>query len=278
MTGTDIIENGQVVRYRHYLQLVAEGSFNSCICQSRAGLGKTQTTLQILDSEKAEYFYTTTHSSPLALYKMLYENNGKIIVLDDMEEILNNPTSVSILKSALWGVKGKRVVAFNTTSAKLEDIPQQFDFTGRVIMLVNEIKAKRTPSFDALLSRTLHIQLVYSFDETKEMAISIVNQKVQEGHIRAKVLDIIERRIAPFHDFNFRHLDHLIRMVKSKPDNAEELFMGNFRVDEDYQLIWELIKTEQTPEQQIQQFRVKTGKGRTTYYRIRKRIKEDYGI
>lgn len=278
MVNQDIIENGQVIKYRHYLQLVIEGSFNSCICQSRAGLGKTHTTLQILDDENAEYYYTTTYSSPLALYKMLYENNGKIIVLDDMEMILNNPISVSILKSALWGVKGKREVAFTTTSNKLDYIPQKFDFTGRIIMLVNEIKAKRTPTFDALITRTLNIKLTYSFEETKEMAISIVNKNVQDGHIRAKVLDIIERRIAPFHDFNFRYLDHLIKMVRSKPDYAEELFMEAFNVDEDYQIIWELIQAKYTAEKQIQLFKTKTGKGRTTYYRIRKRIKGDYGI
>ena len=81
---TKIIENEKTRIYRRYVDMVTQGFATGLICKSRAGLGKTQLTLSILENSKTTYYHTNTYSTPLALYKMLYHHNGKVIVLDDI--------------------------------------------------------------------------------------------------------------------------------------------------------------------------------------------------
>jgi hypothetical protein len=257
--------------------MVIQGYVTSLICKSRAGLGKTQTTIQMLKEDKTEFHYINSYSTPLALYKTLYQHNGKIIVLDDMEMIFDNDISISILKSALWDVDGERKVTYNSTTTRLTEVPSSFIFTGRIVMLVNEIKAKKSPSFEALLSRTLNVEISYSFEETKAMAFDIINKRVSDVDQRVRIMDIINRCIAPFHDFNFRLLDRLITFVRYDTTEAEQLFMNTLSVDDDNKLVWSLLTQDITIDEQIQQFTAKTGKSRTTFYKIRKRIKEEYG-
>ena len=63
------------------------------------GLGKTYLTLnevkQLLKPD--EWCYFNGYTTPLSLYETLYKNrNAKLIILDDVEGIFNNPISVSI--------------------------------------------------------------------------------------------------------------------------------------------------------------------------------------
>ena len=274
---TTLIHNEKTQQYRRYVQMVANGFSTSLICKSRAGLGKTQLTLQILEDEKTPYYHTNTYSTPLALYKLLYHHNGKIIVLDDMEMILENHLSVSILKSALDSGMTKRVVHWHSTTHNLEEVPTSFEFTGKLIMLVNEIRVKNSPSFDALLSRTTNITLTYSFDETKAMANQIVNERHNlDWQQKLKVNEIISKRIAPFHDFNFRLLEQLIKFVRFDIDEAEELFINSINVDSEYKIVWQLMYTEISVTEKVSRFTAITGKGRATFFRIKKKIEEDY--
>jgi len=274
---TKIIENEKTRIFKRYVQMVVDDFSTGLICKSRAGLGKTQMTLSILEEANAPYYHTNTYSTPLALYKMLFHNNGKIIVLDDMEMILENNLSVSILKSALDSGQDKRMIHWHSTTTNLEEVPQRFEFKGKLIMLVNEIRVKDSPSFEALLSRTTNITLTYSFDETKAMANTILNERDNLSlEQKRKTNEIIDKSIAPFHDFNFRLLERLIKFVRFDIDEAEELFLNSINVDSDYRIVWKLMLEEIPVAEQVQKFTALTGKGRTTYFSIKKKIEENY--
>ena len=114
----EIVEKGLM---EDYLDMAVQGKA-SVLIHSRAGLGKTYTTLKKLEGK--DYKYNSGFASPLALYKELYEHRNKVIVLDDIEGMLKNQVAISILKAAL----GNGTVSYLTTSKKLGEAPQEFEF------------------------------------------------------------------------------------------------------------------------------------------------------
>ena len=109
------------------------------------------------------------------------------------------------------------------------------------------------------------------------MANNILNERrnldLQE---KMKVNEIIDRCIAPFHDFNFRLLERLIKFVRFDIDEAQELFLNSINVDNDYKVVWELSLEDISVTEQVNRFTAKTGKGRTKFFKIKKKIEEDY--
>lgn len=112
-----------------------------------------------------DYVYRSGHITPLSLYILLYENRGRTIIFDDIEELFKNDTAVGILKAALWPIKGKRIVTYTTTSDKIGDTPQEFEFYGGVILLANKIPREDSPTIQALSTRGLVIRINLTFKQ-----------------------------------------------------------------------------------------------------------------
>ena len=95
----------------------------ACIIISEGGLGKSYLVRKKLENQckQDDYIIHSGHITPLALYIMLYKNHDKIIVLDDVEELLKNDNAVGILKAGLWDVMGdgKREITWASTSESI---------------------------------------------------------------------------------------------------------------------------------------------------------------
>ncbi len=119
------------------------------------GLGKTHTVLKTLQShnltncrdykapEEAEdwqnpgdYILIKGFSTARGLYRSLYENNGKIIIYDDCDNILKSDDALNLLKAALDSYQD-RWVSWNSENRN-SDLPKSFLFTGQVIFISNK--------------------------------------------------------------------------------------------------------------------------------------------
>jgi len=269
-----IIKSKQGNVYTDYVKMLANGYANSLICRSKAGLGKTHTTIELLKDLKIPYVYKSGFSTPLSLYITLHENRDKIIVLDDMEMLLNDIKVISILKSVLWEVDGRREVSYDTTSQAIGNTPSKFEYTGKIILLLNEINAKYDESFKALLSRCINYELVYTFDDVLVMCDKILEKKKLSKEERWRVKTIIERNVTKAHDFNFRLLERLIKFVQYDSKKAEHLFIESLDIDEDYKIVLELMNSDLTIINQVRKFDELTGGSRAKFYRIKKKLKE----
>jgi len=78
--------------------------------------------------------------SSVSLYQYLFENNGKIILLDDLTGPLDDKQSIDILKKALDSNEPRKVSykKMNIGKGELEGIPNEFVFTGKVIFITNK--------------------------------------------------------------------------------------------------------------------------------------------
>jgi len=260
--------------YYDYLNMLNKGMVHSVLCHSKAGYGKTHTTINVLKELKSKYTYNCGVTTAVALYILLYENRDKILILDDIETIFKDEKIINLLKSALWEVDDIRVVKYKTTSKVLDNYPDSFEYTGKIIILANEIKGRGDESYKALMSRCLKHELIYSFNDLIILSQEIINDDDTLNEIQKnKINKIILNRIKPEHNFNFRILNRLKQFVKYDYYKAEHLFINSLDIDKDVQILIKIIKQSKNVKQQIIQYHELTGNSRMTYYRHKKQLK-----
>ena len=266
---------------KELVKIVVNGNATGLIVYGEAGLGKTYTILQTLaecgKKLGEDYIYISTHITPLELVNLLYKYQDRIIVLDDVEKLLLDEKTIGILKSALWSSVGKRIITYYTTSEKLE-APEEFEFRGKVILLLNKIPKRNKEIVESLLSRVLTYKLDFSYEER----LKIMYEMAKILKIPLEVVDFLKSKFTPaLKNFNFRTLIQLniIKQYYNENPNwknvAEKLLEQN--IDKRMKVVWELMNSNLSVKEQVERFREMTGMSRRTYFRIKARIENLMG-
>lgn len=186
--------------YDGYLDMVLENESRGLIVYGRGGVGKTYTLLKKLkeninpetgeaykkynvelDNLPQEYDYAkiTGKATPVGVFQSLYEHNGKLIIFDDCDSVLEDKDSLMMLKAVL-DTSGDQVVTYSTSS-KIKDsngieIPQKFRFKGRIIFISNmpTDKFNSNPHLAAVKTRNLTLDLSMTADETMDRIKNIL--------------------------------------------------------------------------------------------------------
>jgi hypothetical protein len=147
--------------------MVVNNTTPSLIVTGEGGLGKTHSvtsTIQDNSLEDKDYLFIKGYSTARGLYNTLYDNNGKLIIFDDCDSVLDDRVAINILKSALDSYE-TRTITWSARMNKADVYPQSFNFTGRIIFISNKDKAKID---GAILSRSLTVDLSMTPDEKIE--------------------------------------------------------------------------------------------------------------
>ncbi|MDE2430110.1 MAG: hypothetical protein KGM99_15410 [Burkholderiales bacterium] len=128
--------------------------------------------------EKQRKFVTIKGvSTSKGLYMSLYEHNGKIIVFDDCDDVLDdkksNSKSIDLLKNAL-DTYDTRTLNWNADMRGKDAPPKVFEFTGQVIFITNK-NLNDIPQ--PLRTRSLVIDLSMTPQEKIDRMRHIVTQK-----------------------------------------------------------------------------------------------------
>lgn len=169
--------NARILHTFNVLSKVASGVINghikSAIVSGAPGCGKTYTLDEALtaaaNEEQIRYQSVKGSMSAIGLYRALFEccNEGDVLVIDDCDSIFGDIDALNLLKAALDTGKTRRV-HWNKESRVLneEGIPRSFEFKGAVVFITNinfareiERETKMAPHYDALLSRSLYLDL-----------------------------------------------------------------------------------------------------------------------
>jgi hypothetical protein len=108
-------------------QMVICGITPSLIVVGEGGLGKTHSVNQSIkntDMCKSDYVFFKGYSTARGLYNTLYDNNGKLIIFDDCDSVLEDKVALNILKSALDSYEN-RSITWMSNMNKNDDYPQQ---------------------------------------------------------------------------------------------------------------------------------------------------------
>lgn len=136
------------------VSMLAKGDQASVVVSGPGGLGKSYTVTQALTDagmvdvslldefnigdkiNTAKSFRVIKgYSTPKGLYRTLYENKDGVVVFDDCDSVLKDPVSLNLLKAALDSYD-RRVISWRA-DLRDEDLPQAFEFKGRVVFISN---------------------------------------------------------------------------------------------------------------------------------------------
>ena len=157
----------------------------SLIITGEGGLGKTYSVLETIGEsflEKSNWVQFKGFSTARGLYNTLFDNNGKLIVFDDCDSILEDKVALNILKSALDSYD-TRTISWMSKMNKSDEYPNQFNFTGRIIFISNKAKS----SIDqAILSRSLTVDLSMTKEEKIERMSHILENILPSYPVNVK--------------------------------------------------------------------------------------------
>jgi hypothetical protein len=134
--------------------MLVNGDQASVVVSGPGGLGKSHTVTAALESAgmtdvtvldefqvgsvlntAKSYRVIKGYSTPKGLYRTLYENKDGVVVFDDCDSVLKDPVSLNLLKAALDSYD-RRIISWRA-DMRDEELPQSFEFKGRVIFISN---------------------------------------------------------------------------------------------------------------------------------------------
>lgn len=203
--------------------MVIDGVTPSLIVTGEGGLGKTHSVTESINSTdmtSSDYVFFKGYSTARGLYNTLFDNNGKLIIFDDCDSVLEDKVALNILKSALDSYE-KRTISWMAKMNKSDEYPQQFDFTGRIIFISNKSKENMN---EALLSRSLTVDLTMTPNDKIERMDSILNSILPEYTLDAKkeALDFL-KEVKNEVSLNMRMLIMVTKMRATYPTTWRDM-------------------------------------------------------
>lgn len=238
------------------LKALSKNAINLLVLKGHAGTGKTYTTLKYVKNNNLNYKYINNYATPLAFYKLVYENRNKdIIIFDDVQSI-NDPKIKSMLKSICGELdNGKRIVSYYSTSPILDKngLPESFELDVNVILIFND----DISGFEPIINRGITIDFFFNF---KEM-VEVLEEFQKSAGIEQEVMDYVKQNCnQATENLSIRTLVILSKLHREKYDFkmfAKEIL----RKDEGFSDLIELSEKAWVD---------KTGMSRMTYYRHKK--------
>lgn len=259
-------------------KLIGTGISPALVVEGPGALGKTHNVKKTLGEmefkEDEEYIYLNTYTTPLELYKTLYNNKDKkVIVFDDVAGVFNNDKTIALMKSALWGIEGTRVVQYVSSTDKLGSIPEKFIINAGIIILSNLIP--RNVHTEAVLSRCHYLRLNFSHKQKIQMLFDFAKHKEYIGlkeKERLEVMEWIDKNTNEAYDINFRTVMKCFDLYRHDKANWKNLAIALLCPDEIVQVYMEALEHSSIIKEQIAYFSERTGKSRATFFRLKYKI------
>ncbi len=164
------------------VMMLARGDQASVVVTGPGGLGKSftvtkaladigMTDVSLVDdfavgstlNTKKSFRVIKGYSTPKGLYRTLYENREGVIVFDDCDSVLKDPTSLNLLKGALDSYS-RRIISWRA-DMRDDELPTSFEFKGRVVFISN---LASTQIDQAIITRSMAVDLTMTNDQKIE--------------------------------------------------------------------------------------------------------------
>lgn len=218
---------------RVYTNMVIDGTQPSMLVTGMPGVGKTYKITK--EFEKAgmqkdvDFFHAKGKATAAGMYQTLWDQNGKLILFDDMDSIFKDDNAVNVLKGALDSGDEREVAWISARPLKTpegEVIPQKFGFTGRIIFITN-LAQKDLP--DALKSRSFVIEVALSPEDMVSYIEGMFDKIMPYERVSTKrfALDAIKEAASnnPAVQINMRTFIKATKIVRHVSDKAVALRM-----------------------------------------------------
>lgn len=250
-------------------KFLENNKINGFICMGNRGIGKTYNLLLRLKERglNDNVVIVKGHLTAFELYKLLYENKEKkIIIWDDAISINNNDEIINLLLCVTD--LDNKIVMWKSSSPLTSYLPEKFDFNSKIFILTNKLD-ENNEFIEALKDRCM----IYRFDFTNQQIIEMLYIIAKKINYNLELVDYIKELCEKnaIKNLSLRLLHKIYNFDKHK--NCFELIKNVIEIDEIDNIVFELIKSRLPVKEQIKEFTEKTGLSNRTYYRIKAKLK-----
>jgi hypothetical protein len=228
--------------------MLCKGDQASVVVSGPGGLGKSHTVtaalqaagltdVTVLDEFQVgsvidtanSYRVIKGYSTPKGLYRTLYENKDGVVVFDDCDSVLKDPVSLNLLKAALDSYD-RRIISWRA-DMRDEELPQSFEFKGRVIFISN----MPSEALDqAIITRSMAVDLSMTSQQKIERMQYLLDQPnfmpEYAKNLKQDALNLIDSFRDSVKELSLRTLIQVVKIRKSAgakwKDLAEYTIVG----------------------------------------------------
>lgn len=257
-----------------YLAKFSAGKLGLVLLLGRHGTGKSESVkraLRIVGPAQGgraagqPVLYVEGHMQPFGLYRHLWENRDRPVVLDDLDKLYADANCVRLLKPLCNTERIKRITWLTNLTLNDPFVPTSFTTTSSVILIANEWRTAN-PNVRALEDRAIILHFSPSNAE--------IHRRVGEWFHDPEVYGLIAETMPAITALSMRHYckgaqlrraglpdwrSSLLQMVLPDPRLACIVAMQH-------------DATLRSEEQRVERFVAATGSSRATYFRMKAKL------
>ena len=238
-------------RLNGHLQSWYEGIIPFLVVRGKPGLGKSYFYEDLLETDTYHLFKGRT--TPIEIFKAVYDEPEKRIVFDDVGSLMKDPTCVELMKS-LCDTRKQRKVQWNTATDRLEGREHEFYTSAPVLVMCNDCMVSN-PDIQAVIDRADAIE----FDPPKAEIIRKLRTYAEDEEI---VCLLEEMPVLP----SLRTYEKALAWKKSPYLDLKEELLAECGVPQEVQILTEIIHNEPDKKRWCQLYMERTNRQQRDYY------------
>ncbi len=258
-----------------YLAKFAAGELGLVLLLGRHGTGKSEgvkralgiapTMQRGLKPTAQPVLYIEGHMQPFGLYRHLWEQRDRPVVLDDLDKLYADPNCVRILKPLCNTERNKRITWLTNLTLNDPVLPTSFVTTSNVILIANEWRTAN-PNVRALEDRAI----ILHFDPSN----AEVHSRVGEWFKDADVYQLIAETMPSIAALSMRHYCKGEQLHRAGLPDWQQSLLQMVLPDPRMACLLTLqhdlrLRSEQ---ERVERFIALTGSSRATYFRMKLRL------
>lgn len=253
--------------------LVNSQEMHALLVEGPAGWGKSSAVHTALTASEIDAAHLGSYSTPLHFFNFLYENQTRVIVMDDCAGLFGDAASMAILKAATWNQANGRVVRWGSTGSK--PLAEEFSFTGKLIIVCNSFP--NTPDALAVRSRGFPYKIDVGEQEAKLLLKKAAENEswFSDTDLATQVSEFLDHSISKdnISHFSYRTLRMGYELAVHNPQEWPALLSGVLAVSnrQNPKQVIQSLKGISCQEQ-IRSFQELTGLRRRSYFYYRKKM------
>lgn len=262
---------------KEYVRMLIKSDTTSLVVKGNSGIGKSYSIVAELENlglkENINFTYITGYVTPLQLYNIILRSTileaPKLLVFDDIDALVTNKISIALLKSALWEVRGKRVVSYHSSSSKVEGLPS-IEFEGKICLVLNDLKQENAFG-KPLLDRTI----VFDMSLTHKEVIEYIDTILQDIQSPLKKQDKKEvwgqiKKFSVNPRFSVRSVVKAFNFYHNNKKHWYPMFVSSLSLTSEQKIYYEITANNEPKKKQAKKFAKLTGLSERTFYRQNK--------
>lgn len=216
-----------------FIEMFKNRNADLLIIESRGGLGKSSLVESIMSGES--YLRILSHITPMQMFILGYKFKDMPIIIDDVDGLLNNDETISLLKM-FCETNPSKEIAWLTTHNLLSQlrIPLRYETKSKVCILTNDFK-ELTKKISALKDRGWYIQFEPSDSEILTKIKEIMEEVGKDISYEEKIeIFNLIKDYSKFCDFSLRTFVkgvQLCRECKNKGVNWKEILLNDLKIN-----------------------------------------------